>query len=531
MQYANIIVDHKAGGKPLTYEIPPGILAHLAIGSVVLVPLGGIKVHGVITQFIRNLPTDVASKLKPIDKVIYANEFVPPELLQAVTMLQLQYGYKLSDLLYLLLPTLPKRPQPPLTLPPSTHKGYKSFEYCVPVSKRCALYAKLAQKALANKQSILIITATDSAASALAQRLSEHNLPTTLYPSPHTAKRLRAYYLKALATSTPPSVYIGTRGALLTPLLPISGVIIDEPWLPGHKEERMPKLWSGVLASFLCKAYAKPLFFVSSLGWPETQLFLQPKRSKSTVPSTPVNLVPKRRLSEQVSHFLSDYTTADAKLVVIIRENPRDTYWCAQCQKIQPGPAQCPKCRAPIIVFPALNKTEVIRHIPSEYTTRVSVLSSQDILQYQTYTAILVLGFDVFLSIIDYRASAYLLTLLSIIRSQAANMLFATANPDPWTALLNKPLDTFYTQELPERKNRLLPPFGLPVQFTAQKMNLLENFIKDNTTSPLVLRLGTPQSYNDGYKLTLLLKPNASIPPKWHKNGAIKIDILPHYIE
>ena len=74
MQYANVIVDHKAGYEPLTYSIPPALLAHLAIGSVVLVPIGPQKVHGVISGFIRRLDDDLSHKLKSIISVVYGDK-------------------------------------------------------------------------------------------------------------------------------------------------------------------------------------------------------------------------------------------------------------------------------------------------------------------------------------------------------------------------------------------------------------------------------------------------------------------------
>src|SRR6266540_3972965 len=239
MQYANIIVNHKAGYAPLTYSIPPSILAHLKPGSIVRVPLGKSDVHGVVVSFTRRVETRLAHKIKLIKTLVYGGAFVAPYLLAAVSDLHHKYALSYSDLLFSLLPPLPQKKYIVPEATPKLGSGFKSYDYTIDVLQRVDLYKKIAKSLAHSNQSLLIVCPNQAAVESLFQ--SFNDVRCIRYPDTPTPKQTRDYYFLA-QTNQEPAIFIGTRGALLTPLHTFGAIALEEPWLSGHKEEQSPRM-------------------------------------------------------------------------------------------------------------------------------------------------------------------------------------------------------------------------------------------------------------------------------------------------
>ncbi len=526
MQYANIIVNHKAGYEPFTYSLPPELLGHLAVGSVVMVPVGKSQVHGVIDQFVRHSEPKVVNKLKPIKSIVYEGSFVAPYLLTAAQALHEQYGWGVQEILFKLLPDFPKRSQTYIASSSIVTSTFHSQEYCLSVSERPQLYRRLAQSLLSHGTSLLVVCASQSAAQALAAILTD--LPITLYPETVTPKSQRDYYLQA-ATATG-RIFIGTRGALITPLHHVGAVIIDEPWLPGQKEERAPRLWSGQLALALCQARGIPLYLLSSLPWPESRSLTHksPKLIKSTYGS--VHLTPRRSLSENLVEFLADHDGAKKQLAIFIKPSTQTVYWCKQCKQSTVIHGLCAICGREPIVLPILSKdtiTAELSHLPHE--ANVHVFASEELIQFQHFDAALVLNFDVYLAVVDFRATTYLVTLLYLIGAQAKTTVFVTNHHDEWTHLTHKDVHYFLGDELTQRKMRQLPPFGKAIELTAASEDVLKSL--DAPSKPGVLQTSPIRHHKHEYRIALLSSLSFKLPEAWFKKSNLKIDILPNYID
>ncbi len=527
MQYANVIVNHPAGYNPLTYAIPANLLAHLQIGSVVLVPLGRTVVHGAVSQFIRRVDEKLAPKLKPIKSLVYAEKFVPEYLFEAVGELHKKYGYGYHDLLWSLLPPLPKREQPLPSVLLSEDQLFFFYEYVTPLNDRITIYAEIAERLSAKQQSVLILCASQAAADTLCTQLKPLVKNIMRFPPKASPKAQRDYYLKSGAL--PETVFIGTRGALITPLHTVGAVMVDEPWLPGHKEESSPRLWTGMVAHALAKARGIPLFFVSSLLWPETRLLGTPRSQTAKDPDTTLRLIPKRPISELLTQFL-DFP-ADFKLkksAILLKESKRDILWCEQCRQ-EVSSHTCPTCGRTATMLPKVTHDDLAELIQRETGQQAPILHAEELLQYTCFDRLLVLNFDAYLAVTDFRSSVYLATLMALLRSQAKETLFVTANPDMWTPLIHLEDRQFILHEMALRKKHALPPFGQAVQLSSQQRDILMKLIPMEWDA--IIRISKVRYENGRYVLSLLVKLHTDFPQEWFKNSLVKVDILPNYIQ
>ncbi len=525
MQYASIIVDHKAGFEPLTYAIPPTLLPYLTTGSVVIIPVGRVVCHGVVVKFMKQVEARLVGKLKPIQSLVYES-LVSPQVIAATHQLHSRYGNGLNDLLFYLLPPFPKRRQPlpaPATLSP--HHNFAVKEYVADTLQRPLIYQRLANTLSPQGLSLLIICASARAATGLAQALAHLN--PKLVPTGNE-KTEREHYIASLNIATP-SLFIGTRSALKTSLRHIGAVAMDEPWLPAQKEDNAPKLWTSLIAQELCRTHGIPLYLLSSLPWPETRHLERAKRYLAAPDATgEVHIVPKRPLAELLTQFFADCEEDRANCAITIRESNREVLWCSQCKKTT-GQLTCSTCRQPVVILPKMNKEAIQQELAQTNEPPVEIFSSDELLQFRSFRSLLVLNFDVFLSIVDFRATLYLCTLLATLRSQSQSTYLVTSHPDTWVSLLQKDRHFFTTTELLERKQHLLPPYSLAVQFKATKKDDLEAL--KPSLDPLALKIGPIRTQHGEYQLSVLLRLNSTLPPAWFRSSKVKVDILPNYID
>lgn len=525
MQYANIIIDHRAGYEPLTYAIPPEILPYLQMGSVVMVPLGPQKVHGVVTSFIRRLDEEVAHKLKPVISVVYEGPFVPTYLIEAAFNLHKRFSYGIGASLFCFLPQFPKRKQPSYVVQPLVHSSvYKTSELLLRITDRPTAYSLMANKLAKSKQSILIICQSQAAVEKLFQLLAP-KFECVLCPHSGEHKAKREYFIQALQNDSP-KIFLGTRGALCTPLNSIGAMVVDEPWLPGHKEENAPKLWTAIAAQNICKTRGIPLQLVSSIAWPETRMLDSPRIYNKNVITSPLQLLPRRPIAEIISQFLASDRTKLPNRAIFVKENNREVFWCRQCKLSGSIGGKCPVCRSERLLIPPTTKEGICNELRKHsFTGTVTVFGAEELEQFQHFSSVLALNFDVYLSIVDFRSSSYLRTIVTLLQNQSMQAFLVTAHQDDWTPVIQfqQSIDT----EMAYRRKYSLPPFSLPIQLVSSKKEVLEKLSLPEDT----IKSGRIRFHNGNYQCSFLLKPTATIPSEWQKKSSLKVDIFPNYIE
>lgn len=524
MQYANVIIDHRAGFEPLTYAIPAELLAHVGVGSVVVVPFGHQTVHGVVDSFIRRVDNNLASKLKPVTSVVYPQNCVEACRLEAAHYLHKTWGLSLGHMLFKLLPELPKRSQTTPSVTPSGASTYQLAEYQIPINRRVEWYKKVFGRLKKQQKSLLVICSNALSAQVLGEKLQAAGIQTAIYPENITPKERREFWLASFSPSKP-TVFIGTRGALVTSLHSCGAVAIDEPWLPGHKDDASPKLWSIFIANALCRAHKIPLLTVSSLLWPETRLLQVKKSHRVEADRGEIRLTPRRALAEQLDHWLAE-TEGLTNRTIVVHESKYETIWCSTCKKVSTDAHTCPTCGSTPTILPRIDESAVHEALGNE---TANVVTTEQSWLAEPTQAILAINFDTYLAITDFRASLYLGTLLFHLNEQSPSVFLGTNHPDTWTHLIEKLTDDYVTQELNTRQAHSLPPYALLIRLTAPQTDILEKLLP--ITLDDVINVGKVHRAGDHVALTILLKPQSKIPPEWTKKSLFKIDILPLYFD
>lgn len=522
MQYANVIINHKAGFKALTYAIPASLLPHLEQGSVVLVPFGKLTVHGVVDRFIRRVSPEVAPKLKPIKSVVYSGHAVDPAKLDAMHWLNREWGLSLGQTLFRLLPDLPKRLQQNVTPIQTAFSRYEVIEYQIGLLDREKWYFRVFKKLRKNHQSALIIAPTHLEAQTLSNKLTKLGCNCALYPELATVKTRREYWLKSQITPTP-TLYIGTRGVLVCDFRTLGAVIVVEPWLPGHKDDSSPKLWSVFNANALVRAKKIPLLLVSSLLWPENHLLPIKKTHRQPPQLGTIRLTPKRSLEEQITHWLAETEGLDRRIVV--HQTSHEIIWCSHCQKTSNDAQTCPACGSVPVILPRISVEEVEAVVTDKTIVVIPVEESG---ASKPTSATLAVNFDAYLSITDWRASLYLGTITRHFQEMSQQTHLATAHPDTWTRLIDKLEHDFEARELEARRTVNLPPSSILVRLSANQSDVLTKLLPIELDN--LIQVGKVHRSAEQYAITILLKPNSKLPDAWTRSSLFKLDILPLYL-
>lgn len=518
MQHAQVIVNHSAGQASLTYSIPADFLAQLAVGSVVLVPLGPAVLPGVITGFIRRVGRDLAAKLRPIASVVYAGPMIEPAKQAAASELNRTWGIGVGRTLWRLLPEVPRRPQPIVShqaLPPT---GYTVLEYEVALPRRAAFYHALFTRLKPGLASLLVVTATNRLARELGAALSESGDAVAVYPDTPTARTRRQYWLDSL-TNASPKIYLGPRGIFCVSTDHLGTIATDEPWLPGHKDDAGPKLWSLFVARALARERGVPLVIVSSRRWPESQLVAPATSQPTSPPTAEVIIVPPRPLAEQIDHWLTELNHQSGQIVV--HQTRHELMWCERCHRSTPA-AHCAACGHPttLVGYPTL---DAVRALIGDRS--VAVTSPEP--QLTSYMAILALNFDAYLAVTDWRAGCYLATKLRHLTERCQRLFLVTAHPDVWTKIIAGDKKSIYQYEDRLRLRYHLPPYSLTVELRATS----EKRLIAASRSPDVITASKISRRDRDFSLTLQLKPTARLPAAWSNDRRSKLDILPLYLE
>jgi hypothetical protein len=185
----------------------------------------------------------------------------------------------------------------------------------------------------------------------------------------------------------------------------------------------------------------------------------------------------------------------------------------------------CPTCHTTPLLLPRLTKDTVEAAIENQ---PILVQTAQQTTFLQPMDSVLILNFDSYLAITDFRASLYLSTLIRHVREQAETVHLSTNHPDTWTRLTEADSNTAYQNALSIRQEHNLPPYSLLIRFSAAQPDILNKLLP--LTFADIISVGKIHRAHNLAVLTLLLKSNSHLPNEWSQNRVIKLDILPLYI-
>ncbi len=259
-----------------------------------------------------------------------------------------------------------------------TKESKTALLYGVTGSGKTALYLELAQKALNENKSVLLLAPEVAIALKLRQDALNRNMPVSLYHGYQSPKQKERTF-KACAASTKPLFVIGTRSALFLPLPKLGLIILDEEhddsfkqdegllyhakdiaWYRAQKNHGLFLMGSATpdIKSYYAteqKTYERyeMLERIGNATLPEIQLADISKNSQSFAPETILALKNCIKNGEQA-------------IIMLNRRGYAPIMFCVECKKT----ARCPNCGISLTYH---KKREIlschycgyIRHVPS----------------------------------------------------------------------------------------------------------------------------------------------------------------------
>lgn len=365
----------RAGSASFTYasEEP------LAAGQVVAVEVGKKQLTGVVLQETAKPPYET----KPVAAVVEATP-LPRPLVELALWMSDYYATHLATVLQTLLPRgLQKARRARKAIPRAssrkrTKKVFTSDQFAaiekiermspgtallhgVTGSGKTAVYIEVAERALANGQSVIVLVPEIALTSQLVDEFSHHFEDIILTHSRQTEAQRHAAWQSALASSAP-RVAVGPRSALFLPLNNVGLIVIDEAHEPSFKQEQSPRYSALRAASVLARGHGAKVILGSATP-AVTDYFLAEKsgrpiirmnaRAQSGAVQPTIKLIDMTKRANFNKHrFLSsallarlDETFAAGHQALIFhnRRGSASTTLCENCG----WQAICPRCFIP----------------------------------------------------------------------------------------------------------------------------------------------------------------------------------------
>ena len=264
MTYVEIaIAKQHTGDKFFSYETDEPV----AIGAIARIPYGRSKALGVVVGIVKK-PT---FKTKAITETL---PFILPK--ESLELMQWMYSFYPDDrglITQLFVPSnfvsKPKKQTARASigqnkpLPPATPEQQQALQVLLADTTKRALlhgdtgtgktrvFIEVANKVLAAKKSVLILTPEIGLTPQLIQEISEHTIaPVVLTHSELTPVERRRVWERALE-SAEPQVFVGPRSALFLPITNLGLVVIDEAHDSSYKQGNAPRYQSLHIAARL----------------------------------------------------------------------------------------------------------------------------------------------------------------------------------------------------------------------------------------------------------------------------------------
>ncbi len=261
--------------EPLTYSSN----TELALGAIVAVPLRSKEVIGIVVAVVTK--PGFAAK-----SIITAPDLpaLPPELVELLNWMRSYYPAPLGIIAQLFMPNaLPKKPaplgqpsQPPVvaTLPPLTKDQQDALRKITARglhmlhgetgSGKTRVYLELALRSLARNKSSIILTPEIGLTSQLAETFRSvlGDRVAVVHSGLTEAKRQQTW--QTLLVRKEPSIVIGARSALFSPLPNVGLIVVDEAHETAYKQDQAPYYHATSVAAKLAELHGATLVIGSA---------------------------------------------------------------------------------------------------------------------------------------------------------------------------------------------------------------------------------------------------------------------------
>jgi primosomal protein N' (replication factor Y) len=502
VQYADVVVDAKTDltRDTFTYAIPPEILPQVSPGVAVLVPLRGRRTEGIVLSLTRHAPAIRSGRILPIFKTLSRGIVLDESLLELGGLLSGYYLSPLSRSLFSMIPPLPRsefsgyRPQPRR----KTKRRTALYSVDGRALERWRAYAKLATRALSNRQNVLLLFPSRDIAERFGKTLtSPHGF---LFAEDTPKERWKHWQDIAQGKH---KIVIGTRGAIFAPIPNLRIIIIDDESNDLYKEERSPRFDARTVA--LLRANLSGATVVFGDLYLSTRARMLGKISRVKVGQSDkveTRIIDMRgNPSLFAEKTLSLFAGTKRVVVFVPRKGQGTTFLCRDCGTV----IRCPRCNLPFTVYPTNLRChhcgyreplpsrcptchgvnfrsqgmgiervaeELRRLFPKKITAVLDeqrpdlparwdiVVATQKVLFTETKAdSVIVMGADAMMNLPDFDALEETFRTLQALKGRASeNFIIQTVIPEHRLfARLSDP-DRFIKEDLAERRRWSLPP-------------------------------------------------------------------------
>ncbi len=245
-------------------------------------------------------------------------------------------------------------------------------------SGKTALYLELAQKALQEKKSVLLLAPEVAIALKLRQDAMNRNMPVTLYHGYQSPKQKERTF-KECAKSQNAHFIIGTRSALFLPLQNIGLIILDEEHDDSFKQDEGLSYHAKDIAWY--RTHKNRGLFLMGSATPDIKSYyateqnlyerfeMQERIGSASLPETELADISQttQSFAPQTILALKDCISKGEQAVILLnRRGYAPLMFCVECKKT----ARCPNCDISLSYH---KKREIlschycgyIRHVPS----------------------------------------------------------------------------------------------------------------------------------------------------------------------
>ncbi len=397
------------------YEVAPGKIVRsgvgvftyhsgeaLAIGQLVMIPIGKQLLHGVVIREVQQPSYDTKEVANTIEQTP-----LPTPLIELSLWLAAYYSTPLATVLQTVLPRgiTKQRRAKKASVPPIATRNRTTIVFNdeqraaleeiekhptgtlllqgVTGSGKTEIYKEITRRTLAEGRSAIVLVPEISLTSQIVDEFTHEFPDAVLVTHSHMTEAERHTAWKQALYADAPMVVIGPRSALFMPVQNLGAIIIDEAHEPSYKQEQAPRYSALRAASVLGKAAearvilgsATPLVadrYVAEANGSPIVTLTKParKRAKKVVP-TLIDM--KKREHFKRHRFLSDALLNEIEQNIshgrqtLIFHNRRGSASSTLCEHCG-WTAECPRCFVPLVLH--ADKYHLSCHI-CDYRTKV----------------------------------------------------------------------------------------------------------------------------------------------------------------
>lgn len=351
MQYAEIVPHTKTEltKQLFTYTIPPALLPHLQVGSLVLVPFGKRKIEGIIVKIIKKTTDEIKEKLRPISAVIEKGPLLNQTQLTLAKWMAQEYFASLSQTVFEMVPLPPKRAL--------FKKTPMIPEKILPAPPYSKLVIQVCQKAISGGCQVLVLTPNFNSAASLFLFLKQQLTKVALYHG--EMNKGERFNLWQKIKNDHFQIVCGTRSAIFLPFSKLSLILLLDEESDAYKNERSPRYQTKEVALKLAQLTKSRLLIISPT--PSLWAFLQAqKKQLQLIRSKPLcspsrlylvdlkNEIKKGNFSPisdlLKSEILKTYQKRGKIILFAPRRGAASYIFCRDCGYV----LRCPHCELPL---------------------------------------------------------------------------------------------------------------------------------------------------------------------------------------